>query len=356
MKKRAFITGVSGQDGSYLSELLLEKGYEVHGMIRRASFFNRKRIDHLCGESRTKDLPFFLHYGDVSDSSNLNRLLEKINPHEIYNLAAQSHVAVSFEVPEYTADVDATGTLRILDAIKETGIKTRFYQASTSELYGKACEVPQSETTPFYPRSPYAVAKLYAYWIVVNYREAFSIHASNGILFNHESPRRGENFVTRKITMGAAAIKAGKKECLRVGNLDAKRDWGYAPDYVRAMWLMLQQKAPDDYVIATGETHSVREFCERTFSCLGLDLRWKGEGAGETGIEKKSGRVVVRVDPKYYRPTEVDVLQGNPAKARKKLGWRPTISFDKLVELMVAADWEVLQGPGPCTTAGRSPA
>ena len=253
-------------------------------------------------------------------------------------------MAVSFEVPEYTADVDATGTLRILDAIKETGIKTRFYQASTSELYGKAREVPQSETTPFYPRSPYAVAKLYAYWIVVNYREAFGIHASNGILFNHESPRRGENFVTRKITMGAAAIKAGKKECLSIGNLNAKRDWGYAPDYVKAMWLMLQQDKPDDYVIATGETHSVREFAEKAFACLGMNLRWSGEGAKETGRDAKSGRVVVRVNPKYYRPTEVDRLQGNPAKAAKKLGWKPTITFDELVEIMAKADWDLFKG------------
>jgi GDPmannose 4,6-dehydratase len=344
MKKRAFITGVTGQDGSYLAELLIQKGYEVHGMIRRASSFNRKRIDHLFRDSHNKDVNFFLHYGDMSDSSNMNRLLEKIKPHEIYNLAAQSHVAVSFEVPEYTADVDATGTLRILDAIKETGIQTRFYQASTSELFGKARETPQSETTPFYPRSPYGAAKLYAYWIVVNYREAFNIHASNGILFNHESPRRGENFSTRKITMAAAAIKAGKKDCLYIGNLNAKRDWGYAPDYVLAMWLMLQQSTPDDFVIATGETHSVREFCEKAFACLGMTIKWSGEGAAETGADAKSGKTVIRVDPKYFRPTEVDLLLGDPAKAKKKLGWQPSVSFDKLVEIMAHADWDEVQG------------
>ena len=338
MKRRAFITGVTGQDGSYLAELLLEKGYEVHGMIRRASYFNRKRIDHLFKDAHDKKTDFFLHYGDMSDSSNMNRVLEKVVPHEIYNLAAQSHVAVSFEVPEYTADVDATGTLRILDAIKDAGIQTRFYQASTSELFGKVRETPQSETTPFYPRSPYGVAKLYAYWIVVNYREAFNLHASNGILFNHESPRRGENFVTRKITMAAAAIHAGKKDCLYIGNLHSKRDWGYAPDYVRAMWLMLQQDSPDDYVIATGETHSVREFTEKAFACLDMKIAWSGKGADETGTDTASGKVVVRVDPKYYRPTEVDLLHGDPSKARKKLGWKPDVSFDKLVEIMIKAD------------------
>lgn len=343
MKRRAFITGVTGQDGSYLAELLLTKGYEVHGMIRRASYFNRKRIDHLFRDPQNRNVRFFLHYGDMSDSSNMNRVLEKVNPHEIYNLAAQSHVAVSFEVPEYTADVDATGTLRILDAIKDTGIKTRFYQASTSELFGKVRETPQSESTPFYPRSPYAAAKLYAYWIVVNYREAFGLHASNGILFNHESPRRGENFVTRKITMAASAIKAGGKECLYLGNLNAKRDWGYAPDYVEAMRLMLQQEKPDDYVIATGVTHTVREFAEKAFACLDIALRWKGKNEKETGVDKKTGKVLVRVDPKYYRPTEVDFLIGNPAKAKKRLHWKPSITFEKLVELMVMADWDELK-------------
>jgi GDPmannose 4,6-dehydratase len=343
MKRRAFITGVSGQDGSYLAELLLEKGYEVHGMIRRASYFNRKRIDHLFKDAYDKKTDFFLHYGDMSDSSNMNRVLEKVMPNEVYNLAAQSHVGVSFEVPEYTADIDATGTLRILDAIKDTGIQTRFYQASTSELYGKVRETPQSETTPFYPRSPYGVAKLYAYWIVVNYREAFNLHASNGILFNHESPRRGENFVTRKITMAAVAIKTGKKDCLYVGNLDSKRDWGYAPDYVKAMWLMLQQDTADDYVIATGENHSVREFTEKAFACLDMKIKWSGSGVNETGTDSASGKVVVRVDPKYYRPTEVDLLLGDPSKARKKLGWKPEISFDKLVEIMITSDRDALQ-------------
>jgi GDPmannose 4,6-dehydratase len=343
MQKRAFITGVTGQDGSYLTELLLEKGYEVHGMIRRASYFNRKRIDHLFTESKAKNKTFFLHYGDMSDSSNMNRLVEKINPHEVYNLAAQSHVAVSFEVPEYTADVDATGTLRILDAIKDTGIKPRFYQASTSELFGKIQEVPQSEKTPFYPRSPYSVAKLYAYWIVVNYREAFGLHASNGILFNHESPRRGENFVTRKITMATAAIKAKKKDCLYLGNLNAKRDWGYAPDYVNAMWLMLQKEKPDDYVIATGETHSVREFTEKAFACLDIKICWKNKNEKEIGIDRISGKTIVRVDPKYYRPTEVDLLIGNPAKAQKRLGWKPSISFEQLIEIMIKSDWDQIK-------------
>jgi GDPmannose 4,6-dehydratase len=340
MKNRAFITGVTGQDGSYLAELLLQKGYEVHGMIRRASYFNRKRIDHLFSEAKEKKTGLCLHYGDMSDSSNMNRLLEKIKPHEIYNLAAQSHVGVSFEVPEYTADVDATGTLRILDAIKDTGIKPKFYQASTSELFGKVQEIPQSEKTPFYPRSPYSVAKLYAYWIVVNYREAFGIHASNGILFNHESPRRGENFVTRKITMAAAAIKAGKKDCLYLGNLNAKRDWGYAPDYVDAMWRMLQEEKPDDYVIATGETHSVREFIVKAFYFLDMKIRWSGKNEKETGIDQKTGKTIVRVDPKYYRPTEVDLLIGNPTKAKRRLGWKPSISFEQLVEIMVKADWD----------------
>jgi GDPmannose 4,6-dehydratase len=343
MKKRAFITGVTGQDGSYLAEHLLEKGYDVHGMIRRASYFNRKRIDHLFKDTQNKNVRFFLHYGDMSDSSNMNRLLEKINPHEIYNLAAQSHVAVSFEVPEYTADVDATGTLRILDAIKDTGIKPRFYQASTSELFGKVQEVPQSEKTPFYPRSPYSIAKLYAYWIVVNYREAFGLHASNGILFNHESPRRGENFVTRKITMAAASIKAGRKDCLYLGNLNAKRDWGYAPDYVSAMWLMLQKEKPDDYVIATGETHSVREFVEKSFSFLDIKIQWTGKNEKETGVDKKTKQTIVRIDPKYYRPTEVDLLIGNPAKAKKHLGWKPSIPFERLIEIMIKADWDMIQ-------------
>lgn len=342
-RKKAFITGVTGQDGSYLAELLLEKDYEVHGMIRRSSSFNRRHIDHLCRNSDIKDNTFFLHYGDMSDSSSMNRLLERIAPDEIYNLAAQSHVRVSFDVPEYTAEVDAIGTLRLLDAIKEVGLSPRFYQASTSELYGKVREVPQSEKTPFYPRSPYAVAKLYAYWIVVNYREAFDLHASNGILFNHESPRRGENFVTRKVTMGAAAIKAGRKECLYLGNVDSKRDWGYAPDFVKAMWRIVQQDQPDDYVIATGETHTVRELVEKAFGLLDMKIAWEGEAENTIGVDTVSGKTVVRIDPKHYRPTEVDLLLGDPAKAKKKLGWQPEVSFEKLVEIMVKADWEAIQ-------------
>ena len=342
-QKKAFITGITGQDGSYLAELLLSKGYEVHGMIRRASSFNRKRIEHIYTDPHYKPTNFFLHYGDLADSSNMNRLLEKINPDEIYNLAAQSHVKVSFDVPEYCADVDGVGVIRLLDAIKETGIKTKFYQASTSELYGLVQEIPQSEKTPFYPRSPYAVAKLYAYWIVVNYREAYGLHASNGILFNHESPRRGENFVTRKITIGAAQIKAGQKECLYMGNIDSKRDWGYAPDYVNAMWLMLQQEKPDDFVIATGENHTVREFIEKTFSQLDILVEWKGKEENEIGIDSKTGKVLVKIDPKYYRPTEVEQLLGNPAKAQKALNWKPAVTFAQLVKIMAQADWEAVQ-------------
>ena len=341
--KKALITGITGQDGSYLAELLLDKGYDVHGMLRRASYFNRQRIDPIYNESKRERLPLSLHYGDMTDSSNMNRMLEKVQPDEIYNLAAQSHVRVSFEVPEYTADVDGTGTLRLLDAIRETGLRCKFYQASTSELYGKVQEVPQSETTPFYPRSPYAVAKLYAYWIVINYREAYNLHASNGILFNHESPRRGENFVTRKITIGAAAVKAGLKECICMGNLDARRDWGYAPDYVRAMWMMLQQEQPDDYVIATGEMHSVREFIEKTFSALEMKIVWKGSGVDETGVDAESGRTVIRIDPRHFRPTEVEQLQGNPAKAKRQLGWKPQVTFDELVDIMARADWNAVK-------------
>jgi len=333
--KKALITGITGQDGSYLTELLLEKGYQVHGIVRRASLFNRDRIDHLTNNPNLK-----LHYGDLTDSSNLNRILEKVEPEEIYNLAAQSHVGVSFEVPEYTAEVDAVGTLRFLDAIRETGVNARFYQASTSELYGLVQEVPQTEKTPFYPRSPYAVAKLYAYWIVINYREAFGIHASNGILFNHESPRRGETFVTRKITRAVAAIKAKKQDTLYLGNIEAKRDWGYAPDYTNMMWLMLQQPEPDDYVIATNEMHSVREFIELSFQIAGIKIDWVGEGAKECGINKITGKVVVAVDPKYYRPTEVEQLLGNPAKAKSKLGWEPKVKFAELVKIMTLADCE----------------
>jgi len=342
MQKKALITGITGQDGSYLAELLLEKNYQVHGMIRRASYFNRRRIDHLYKDPHGKNTNLFLHYGDMTDSSNMNRMLERIQPDEIYNLAAQSHVKVSFEVPEYTADVDATGTLRLLDCIRESGIKTRFYQASTSELYGKVQQVPQSEKTPFYPRSPYAVAKLYSYWIVVNYREAYNLHASNGILFNHESPRRGENFVTRKITIGAAAIKAGLKDCLYMGNIDSKRDWGYAPDYVKAMWMILQHENPSDYVIATGEMHTVREFIEKSFQILGMQIQWEGSGADEVGIDKSSNKVVVRIDPRYYRPTEVDQLLGDATRAREILGWKPTVTFEQLVEIMVKADYDAI--------------
>jgi GDPmannose 4,6-dehydratase len=344
--KKALITGITGQDGSYLTELLLEKGYEVHGIIRRSSSFNTGRIDHLYNNPEILNKKMFLHYGDLTDSSNLNRLLEKIKPDEIYNLGAQSHVKVSFDVPEYTAEVDAVGTLRFLDGIKETGIKTKFYQASTSELYGKAQEVPQSEKTPFYPRSPYGVAKLYAYWIIVNYREAYNIFASNGILFNHESPRRGETFVSRKITRAAARIKFGIQDKLLLGNLNAKRDWGYAPEYVEGMWQILQQDKPDDFVLATGETHTVREFADLTFKELDMELKWEGEGKSEKGVEKKSGKVKVEIDPGYYRPTEVDLLIGDYSKARKKLKWEPKVRFEELVKIMAKADWEKVQRRG----------
>jgi len=343
MTRRALITGITGQDGSYLAEQLLNRGYEVHGIIRRSSSFNTGRIDHLYQDPHNKNVRLFLHYGDLTDSSNLNRLLEKTAPDEIYNLAAQSHVQVSFEVPEYTAEVDAIGTLRFLDAIKEVGLKdkTRFYQASTSELYGRVQEVPQTEKTPFYPRSPYAIAKLYAFWAVVNYREAYGLHASNGILFNHESPRRGETFVSRKITRAATRILEGLQDCLYIGNLDAKRDWGYAPEYTEAMYLMLQQNTPDDYVIATGETHTVREFIEKTFSELSIAIVWEGAGTHETGRNAKTGKTVVRVDPRYFRPTEVELLIGDSAKARSRLGWTPKVKFEELVKIMVAADREL---------------
>jgi len=343
--KKALITGITGQDGSYLAELLIEKGYEVHGIIRRSSSFNTGRIDHFWDEGII-DKKLFLYYGDLTDSSNLNRLLDKIKPDEIYNLGAQSHVKVSFEVPEYTADVDAIGTLRFIDAIKETGLKTKFYQASTSELYGKAQEVPQNENTPFYPRSPYGVAKLYAYWIIVNYREAYNIYACNGILFNHESPRRGETFVTRKITRAAARIKYGLQEKLLLGNLNAKRDWGYAPEYVEGMWKIMQQNEPEDFVLATGETHSVREFADLAFKELDMELEWVGEGANEKGIERKTGKVRVAVNPRYFRPTEVDLLVGDATKAKEKLGWEPKVKFEELVKIMVQADWEKVQRRG----------
>jgi GDPmannose 4,6-dehydratase len=336
--KKALITGITGQDGSYLAEFLLEKGYEVHGIRRAASVFNTERIDHLFSGSHSKKSRIHLHYGDLTDSSNLNRLLETIKPDEIYNLGAQSHVHISFQVPEYTAEVDALGTLRFLDAIKETGIKTKFYQASTSELFGKVQEVPQTEKTPFYPRSPYGVAKLYAYWIVVNYREAYNLFACNGILFNHESPRRGKIFVTRKITTGIAGIKNGTQDRIYLGNLDAKRDWGYAKDYVEAMWLMLQQDKPQDFVISTGETHTVREFCELAFQEAGYEIEWQGKGIDEKGIDKKTGKVLVEIDPVYFRPAEVDLLIGDSSKAQKELGWKPKVSFPELVKLMMDYD------------------
>jgi GDPmannose 4,6-dehydratase len=329
-RRVALISGITGQDGSYLTELLLDKGYEVHGIIRRSSSFNTFRIDHIYNNPEYLNKRFFLHYGDLTDSSNLNRLVEKIAPDEIYNLGAQSHVQVSFEVPEYTAEVDGIGTLRFLDAIKSTGVATKFYQASTSELFGIAQEVPQTETTPFYPRSPYGVAKLYAYWIVVNYREAYNLFACNGILFNHESERRGKTFVTRKITVGAAKILTGQQDMLMLGNLDARRDWGYAPEFVEGMWRILQANEPDDYVLATNETHTIREFVEETFRVLGEEIIWKGTGISEKGILKSSGKAVIGIDPRYFRPTEVDLLIGNPAKAKLKLGWEPGTTFKEL--------------------------
>jgi GDPmannose 4,6-dehydratase len=343
--KKALITGITGQDGSYLTEFLLEKGYEVHGIIRRASTFNTHRIDHLYKDRHDGDAKMILHYGDLTDSSNLNRLIEKIEPTEIYNLAAQSHVQVSFEVPEYTAEADAVGVLRLLDAIRETCIDARFYQASTSELYGKVMEVPQTETTPFYPRSPYAVAKLYGFWIVKNYRESYDLHASNGILFNHESPRRGETFVTRKITMAVARISRDLQKCLYMGNIDALRDWGYAPDYVEMMWMMLQQDAPGDYVAATYEMHSVREFIEKSFKHAGMDIEWEGEDVDEVGRNKSTGEIVVRMDERYYRPCEVEQLLGDPAKAKRQLGWEPNVKFEKLVEIMTDGDLRLLDNP-----------
>jgi GDPmannose 4,6-dehydratase len=337
---RALITGITGQDGAYLAEFLLEKGYEVHGIKRRASSFNTARVDHLYRDPHEADVRFFMHYGDLTDATNLIRIIQDIQPDEIYNLAAQSHVMVSFETPEYTANADALGTLRLLEAIRILRLekKTRFYQASTSELYGKVQETPQTETTPFYPRSPYGVAKLYAYWITVNYREAYGVYACNGILFNHESPIRGETFVSRKITRALARISAGLQERLYIGNLDARRDWGHARDYVQMQWLMLQQDEPDDYVIATGHQHSVREFIEAAAAVLDIAIRWEGEGLAEQGVDRKTGRVLVAIDRRYFRPTEVDTLLGDASKARRKLGWEPKISFAQLVEEMVRAD------------------
>ena len=367
--KKALITGITGQDGSYLTEILLEKGYEVHGIIRRSSSFNTGRIDHLYENKEILNKKLFLHYGDLVDTSNLNRLLEKIQPDEIYNLAAQSHVKVSFEVPDYTGQVDALGTLRFLDAIREVGLrKVKFYQASTSELYGKVQEVPQNEKTPFYPRSPYGVAKLYGYWIIVNYREAYDLFASNGILFNHESPRRGETFVTRKITRAASRIAAGLQSDLLLGNLHSKRDWGFAPEYCEGMWRILQHKKAEDFVLATGQTNTVREFVNHSFNHLGVELEWRGKGVNERGVIKsvdfekakslieftrnsklykfdfttklKKGQTVVKVNPNYYRPTEVDLLIGNPAKAKKLLGWKAKTKFEDLVKIMVKSDMD----------------
>lgn len=338
--KRALITGVTGQDGSYLAEFLLKKGYEVHGVKRRSSLFNTDRIDHLYQDPHVENRNFILHYGDLTDSTNLIRIIQQVQPDEIYNLAAQSHVAVSFETPEYTANADGVGTLRILEAIRILGLekKSRFYQASTSELYGLVQETPQKESTPFYPRSPYAVAKLYAYWITVNYREAYGMYACNGILFNHESPVRGETFVTRKITRALARIKLKLQDCLYLGNLDALRDWGHARDYVEMQWLMLQQEIPEDFVIATGVQYSVRDFVNAAAEELGIHIRWEGRGVEERGIDAKSGKVIVAVDPRYFRPTEVETLLGDPTRAREKLGWTPRISFEVLVAEMVRAD------------------
>ena len=343
--KIALITGITGQDGSYLAELLLDKSYEVHGIIRRSSSFNTGRIDHIINNDKYNDR-FFFHHGDVTDASNLNRLLEKIQPDEIYNLAAQSHVKVSFEIPDYTAQVDALGTLRFLDAIRESHIQTKFYQASTSELFGKVQETPQTEKTPFYPRSPYGVAKLYGYWIIVNYREAYDLFACNGILFNHESPRRGETFVTRKITRAVARIKESLQDTLYLGNLDAKRDWGYAPEYCEGMWRMLQQDKPDDFVLATGKNHTIREFCELAFNELGINIEWQGKGINEVGINAQSGYQVIGIDEKYYRPTEVEQLLGDATKAKEELGWEAKMPFEELVKIMVNSDWEKVKKRG----------
>jgi len=347
-KKVALITGATGQDGALLAELLLSKNYIVHGVKRRASLINTDRVDHLYHDPHETQVSFLLHYGDLTDATNLIRIVQEVQPDEIYNLAAQSHVQVSFETPEYTANSDALGTLRLLEAIRILGLveKTRFYQASTSELYGKVQAIPQSETTPFYPRSPYAAAKLYAYWITVNYREAYGVHASNGILFNHEGPTRAETFVTRKITRAVAAIQLGLQEKLFLGNLDAKRDWGHARDYVEGMWLILQQSEPDDYVLATGETHTVREFVERAFAEIGITIGWKGAGVDERGFDAKSGKCLVEIDARYFRPTEVELLLGDPTKARERLGWTHKTSFQQLVSEMVASDLVVMKQRG----------
>lgn len=344
-EKRALVTGITGQDGAYLAEFLLSKGYEVHGIKRRSSSFNTGRVDHLYTDPHIENKKFSMHFGDITDATNLIRLIQKTQPDEIYNLAAQSHVQVSFETPEYTANADALGPLRILEAIQILGLErtTRFYQASTSELFGKVAEIPQTENTPFHPRSPYAIAKLYGYWITVNYREAYGIHASNGILFNHESPIRGETFVTRKVTRAVAAIELGIEEKMFLGNIDAVRDWGHAKDFVDGMWRMLQQDQPGDYVLATGEQHSVREFVELSFAVIGVKIAWKGNGIEEQGIDEETGKVLVEIDPRYFRPTEIDSLLGDPTKAYKILGWQHTTSFNQLVHEMVKSDLELLK-------------
>jgi GDPmannose 4,6-dehydratase len=342
INKRAFITGITGQDGSYLAELLLAKGYDVWGMIRRSSSLNTGRINHLYRDPHSAHARLHLEYGDLSDASSLNQILKRVKPHEIYNLAAQSHVKVSFDIPEYTADVTGVGTVRLLEAMRELGLEARFYQASSSELFGKVFETPQTEQTPFYPRSPYAAAKAFSFHITRNYREAYDIFAVNGILFNHESPRRGESFVTRKISRAVASIHKGQQDCLYLGNMDAKRDWGYAGDFVVAMWMMLNTDDPDDYVVCTGETHSVREFCDLAFGRVGIELTWQGEGVDEQGIDQ-NGRVLVRVDPKFFRPTEVDMLLGDASKARERLGWEPKMSFEQLVHEMVDADLATIE-------------
>lgn len=338
--KKALVTGITGQDGSYLADLLLEKGYEVHGIIRRSSSFNTVRIEHIYQDPHIQNRKLFLHYGDLSDGSGINRILNQVKPDEIYNLGAQSHVRVSFDIPEYTGDVDALGTLRILDAVRDSGLNVKFYQAGSSEMYGRVLETPQKETTSFYPRSPYACAKVYSHHIVVNYRESYNMFACNGILFNHESPRRGGTFVTKKITNAFVKIKLGQEEKMYLGNLDAKRDWGYAKEYVEAMWMMLQHDVPDDYVVATGETHSVREFLEHTGRLLGYSIQWQGSGLTEKGVEAKTGKVLIEIDPYYYRPTEVDLLLGDANKIKKVLGWKPKVKFEELIKLMVEAEFK----------------
>jgi GDPmannose 4,6-dehydratase len=336
--KKALITGITGQDGSYLAEFLLEKGYEVHGMVRRVSTFNRQRIEHLTPDIHGVKHKIFLHYGDLTDSSSLHRIIRDVKPDEVYHLGAQSHVRISFDIPEFTGNTTALSTTRLLEAIRHDSPKTKFYQASSSEMFGKVQEIPQKETTPFYPRSPYGAAKAYAYWMAVNYRESYGLFACNGILFNHESPRRGENFVTRKITSGLVEIKKGEKDVLYLGNLNAKRDWGYAKDYVEGMWLMLQQDKPDDYILATGETHTVREFVEEACKALDIDLAWKGEGLDEKGIDRKTGKAIIKIDPMYFRPSEVDILIGDYSKAKDKLGWEPKVKFKELVKIMVEGE------------------